>query len=82
MAESSVKKINYGTMQFDPNMSYPIRKQTCFTKDIDGIIDDIINSSLTLVEISKKYHKGISTIHRINKGQTHFNSNYSYPLRK
>lgn len=25
MAESSVKKINYGKMQFDPNIKYPIR---------------------------------------------------------
>ena len=82
IAESSVKKINYGKMQFDPNMDYPIRKETCFTKDIDNIINDIMNTNLTLVEISKKYGKGIATIHRINKGKSHFNPKYSYPLRK
>lgn len=82
ISESSVKKINYGKMQFDPNMDYPIRKENCFTKDIENLIKDIIDNSLTLVEISQKYHKSISTIHRINKGETHFNPKYSYPLRK
>ena len=82
IAESSVKKINYGKMQFDPNMNYPIRKETCFNFNVNDIINDLINGTETLNELAKKYNKSYNTIYRINKGQTHFNSKYSYPLRK
>lgn len=82
IAESSVKKINYGKMQFDPNMNYPIRKETCFNFNVNDIINDLINGTETLSELAKKYNKSYNTIYRINKGQTHFNPKYSYPLRK
>ena len=69
-------------MQFDPNMNYPIRKETCFNFNVNDIINDLINGTETLNELAKKYNKSYNTIYRINKGQTHFNSKYSYPLRK
>lgn len=72
IAESSVKKINYGKMHFDPNIDYPIRKKNCFTNSIDEICYDLINTKLKFTEISKKYNKSTSTISRINKGGNSF----------
>lgn len=69
-------------MHFDPNIDYPIRKKNCFTNSIDEICYDLINTKLKFTEISKKYNKSTSTISRINNGETHFNPNFSYPLRK
>ena len=82
IAESSVKKINYGTMQFDPNLSYPIRKVNSFNQGLEQIIDFLANSTLPIKKIAELTGKSVTTINRINKGQTHYNSNLSYPIRK
>lgn len=81
MAESSVKKINYGKMQFDPNISYPIRKINSFNINVDTIIDLLQNSNLTITEIAKLMNKSSTTIRRINNGKTHYNPKFSYPIR-
>lgn len=49
---------------------------------IDNIINDILNTSLSFLDISKKYNINISNISRINNGETHFRENLSYPLRQ
>lgn len=82
MAESSVKKINYGKMQFDLNMTYPIRPVNSFNQKVDIIIDLLEHSNLTFGEIAVQTGKSIGTISRINRGETHFNPNLSYPIRK
>ena len=81
MAESSVKKINYGTMHFDPNLSYPIRKINSFDQPVAEIIDLLQNSTLSIREIADKVGKSDTTIRRINKGQTHYDPNRTYPIR-
>lgn len=82
IAESSVKKINYGKMQFDPNLSYPIRKVNSFNQGVDKVIDLLQNTTLSFTEIGKIVNKSRTTISRINNGETHHNSNLSYPIRK
>lgn len=48
----------------------------------EQIIEDILYSSLTFNEISKKYNTSTRTITRINQGYTFHNDDLSYPLRK
>lgn len=82
MAESSVKKINYGKMHFDPYMDYPIRKINSFDSPVEQIIQLLRNSQLTINEISEQTGKSVATIRRINRGETHHNPELTYPIRK
>lgn len=54
-----------------------------FNKDtIISITEDLKKSSLNLVEIAKKYNTTVGTISRINSGQTHYQIDTTYPIRK
>lgn len=68
-------------MQFDPNMSYPIRKVNSFNQGLEKIIDLLMHSNKTIEEIAKECGKSTTTIRRINKGETHYNKNLIYPIR-
>lgn len=46
------------------------------------IVNDIQNTDLSFVEISKKYHLNRRTISRINNGYVHIMADLDYPLRK
>lgn len=81
IAESTIKKINYGTLWHDDNIEYPIRKINCFNKNLDLIYDLLLNTDLSFVEIAKQTNKSVTTIKRINKGETHHNNKYTYPIR-
>ena len=55
-----------------------------FTMDkeiLTELFSDIQNSSLTFDEIGEKYDLSRRTIIRINQGDTHFSTEYQYPLR-
>ncbi len=81
IAESTIKKINYGKMWYDQNINYPIRKINCFNKNIDKIRELLINTDKSFSAIAKETEKSITTIKRINNGETHYDSKYIYPLR-
>ena len=82
MAESSVKKINYGKMHYDPNLTYPIRKISGPKAIANQIKELLINTTDSFSEIAKKCGSSINTVQRINLGQTHYDKELSYPLRK
>lgn len=46
------------------------------------IIEDLQNTELNFLEIANKYNLNISTISRINYGNTHYQDNINYPIRK
>lgn len=81
IGESTVKKINYGTMWFDSNMSYPIRKQNSFQTISEQIKNLLINTDMSFSEIAKLTGKSVATVSRINQGKTYYEEKYSYPLR-
>lgn len=68
-------------------MNFPIRTATKRSKkvsaeDLINIENDLLNSSLSIIDISKKYGFSRDTIGDINQGKRHRNEKYSYPLRK
>ena len=80
MAYSTIKKINSGALQFDKNDSYPLRKKTSNRSRAEQIQQMLLNGCSNQEIISET---GVSeqTIRRINKGETHYNSSFTYPLR-
>lgn len=82
MAESTVKKINYGKLQFDPDMSYPIRKKSNRKYDSEIIKDLLLNTNMTFSEIAETVHRGMQVVQKINNGDTYYDEKLHYPLRK
>ena len=82
MSESSVKKINYGKMWFDPQVDYPIRKHTSYDYKTNKIIELLTTTNLTNTEIAQQVGCSPDTVSRINNGRSHKQKNIAYPLRK
>lgn len=84
IAESSVKKINYGKMQYDDNITYPIRKFD--TRVINLMEKELIFSSMSIEDIAKKHNKTVKYVENVNQGKTNkkdlLENLYGYPLRK
>ena len=79
--------INRGLRYNKNNYSYPIRKRNKGNEKIDKdtltlILNDIENSKISLAKIAEKYMVSKDTIYRINKGETYYQENITYPLRK
>lgn len=94
--KSVIQNINVGKSWFQPDINYPIRKYNTTGLTIPknlykNIIDDILNSSLSLKEISKKFNLSENQLTAINQGYFCYNNNnlyykgiYNgiYPIRK
>lgn len=80
IAYSTIKKINCGTLQFDKDENYPLRKINAISQKANVIKQMLINGSSD-AEIIAATGTSVSTIKRINKGQTHYDSKLTYPLR-
>ena len=80
-----ISLINNGKQWYEREYNYPLKycnnsrnhSANTWVKDVQY---DLINSSLTMKEISKKYDKAYSTIKKINYGNSHRNPTYKYPL--
>ena len=48
---------------------------------VQGIIKDILETNLSLKEISQKWNKSYATVKNINSGRSHKKEKYKYPLR-
>lgn len=48
---------------------------------VQGIIKDILETNLSLKEISQKWNKSYATVKNINSGRSHKQEKYKYPLR-
>lgn len=81
IAESTVKKTNYGTLRHGLVESYPIRKITPADKKANLVIDLLLNTSYSKLEIMNRTGVSEETIRRINKGVTHKKEELTYPLR-
>lgn len=82
MGESTVKKINYGTLRPDLSDTYPIRKISGVKQKANYVKDLLIHSEHSFSEIVRLAGVSIRTVKRINEGETHYDSSLSYPLRK
>lgn len=49
---------------------------------LEEIVNDIVNSEMTLTAIAEKFDLSRRTIQRINQGDVHHDLNTTYPLRK
>lgn len=85
LAISMISLINNGKQWFEKEYNYPL----CYCKNsrthaantwVKDVQQDLINSSLKMIEIAVKYNKAYSTIKKINSGASHKNPNYKYPL--
>ena len=51
-------------------------------EEVENIINDLSNTTLTINEIAIKYNVSRGTVNNINSGKTHNRNNLCYPLRK
>lgn len=78
---STVKKINAGTLRHGLSKIYPIRNKSVYAIKADRVKDLLLNTSLTTREIMYEVDVSDETIRRINNGESHYDSNLTYPLR-
>ena len=78
MGESTVKKINYGILQYDDNISYPIRKFDI--RKIKKVHKELM-SDKTWEEVSKSTKMSIKILKKINSGENNYVDFLKYPLR-
>lgn len=82
LAESTVKKFNYGQLrQGFYDGEYPIRKITPEDYKAELIIDLLLNTSMPKKDIVKLVNSSDETVRRINLGLTHHQDELTYPLR-
>ena len=77
--------INTGKYFYSKEDTYPLCNKGCRKEDnqiwVDGIINDILTTKLSLNEIAKKWNKSYSTVQNINAGRSHAKKELDYPLR-
>jgi group I intron endonuclease len=82
---SFISMINTGKYYYNPNETYPLCNKNYRAEDTkiwaEGIIDDILHSKMSLMDISKKWNKSYSTVKNINSGKSHNKKELHYPLR-
>lgn len=82
VSASFISSINTGTYFFDDKEQYPLCKYYKSDEDYDELIDLLLNSTLSLNEISKQLNMGYSTVKKINAGTLRKGLYPSYPIRK
>lgn len=78
---STVKKINAGTLRPGLSNTYPIRDKSVYAIKADRVKDLLLNTNLTVSEIMYEANVSNETVRRINIGESHHDSNLTYPLR-
>ena len=88
ISNSLIVQINNGRSYKLENENYPIRKNAKSHKrifsqeELVSIKNDLINSSLRMIEIGKKYNCDSKVISDINNGNRQKQEEWDYPLRK
>lgn len=77
---STVKKLNYGTLRKDPNLTYPLRKANVFTQRAQKI-KELLEAGKSNLEIIQETGVSAETIRKINKGITYKDNDRTYPIR-
>lgn len=78
--ESFINGLNTGKTRKDKNFNYPIRGSQQKANDPD-IFFDLMNTTLTIQDIVKKYNSTIYIVYAINEGKRYGQDNITYPIR-
>ena len=77
--------INTGKYFYSDEDIYPLCNKGCRKQDneiwVNGIIEDILKTNMSLSNIAKKWNKSYATVKNINAGRSHKKDNLKYPLR-
>ena len=82
ISASFISSINHGVYFFDDKEIYPLYKYYKTDEDYDTLIDLLLNSPLSLVDIAKQLGIGYSTVKKINAGTLRNGLYPTYPIRK
>jgi Trp operon repressor len=77
-----ISNINHGLRYKDEKEQYPLFKYYKEDADYDELIDLLLNSDLSLKEISIRLNMGYSTVKKINEGRLRPGLYPQYPIRK
>ena len=78
--ESFINDLNTGKARKDKTFNYPIRGSKKKISD-PNIFFDLINTTLSIKDIAKKYNSTIYIVYAINEGKRYNQSNIEYPIR-
>lgn len=78
--ESFINDLNTGKARKDKTFNYPIRGSQKKIND-PNIFFDLINTTLSIKDIAKKYNSTIYIVYAINEGKRYNQSNIEYPIR-
>lgn len=78
--KQKILQLNRGQTWYRDYIDYPIRPTTYSLTE--KIANDLISTQDSFQVIAERYGCTESTVIRINKGETHFNEKYTYPLRR
>lgn len=81
ISQSTVKKINYGTLRHGMYPTYPIRKITPSQRRANLIIELLKTTDLSFDEIAKEVGASRETVRKTNLGKTCKKENEKYPIR-
>lgn len=82
VSESYVKKVNYGSLCFDAEQTYPMRRVSGPKAKAEIVKKCLMETNLPFKEIENIAKVSAETVRRINLGLTHREKNCVYPLRK
>lgn len=84
--KGQVKLINYGNSWHRDYIEYPIRRMffNCSRdkESVEQIARDLISTDIPICDIAQKYKCSVSTVRRINDGETNRIDTLKYPLRR
>lgn len=82
VAKYTILNINKGLFYKQSDIQYPIRELKMPQKTLDRIIYLLANTTMYYKDIAQETGTSISMIYRINNGESWFNNNLTYPIRK
>ena len=80
IGQSTIKKINAGTLRHGLYPTYPIRKKSANEQRADQIKKLLLTTQLSNKQIGKMIGASEETVRRIKVGQTFKDNKLSYPL--
>ena len=78
--ESFINSLNIGKTRKDKSFNYPIRKSQKKIND-SNIFFDLMNTTLSIQDIVKKYNSTIYVVYAINEGKRYGQDDTKYPIR-
>lgn len=81
ISQSTVKKINAGTLRNGLYPSYPIRKKSANEQRADKIKELLLNTDMTKAQIASLTGASLETVRRVQVGQVFKDDTLSYPLK-